>query len=334
MSRPAAVGRVTARIGAARDRAATSRAGLEVDGPEKPVVDVALSTVQRDVERAGGLLAGALAYRFLFWLLPFVLVVVGGLGFLGAADDAAPRDLARSAGVFGFAAQSIAQAGEDAPRTRTLALAVGLPALYIAGGALMKALSISHALMWGTPIPKVKRKPVKVVVLTGVLILIAALIAAEGAVRDRVPGLGLAVVLAFVVALFALWLFVSHHLPRSEGTTWWDLVPGALAVAVGAQVVHLVTIYYVSRKLAGASSTYGTLGAAASVLLSLFFIARVVVAGAALNAELWHHRQRRRGRRPAEGGAVTPPAAAVTPPAAAAAPSGSTAPSDTVIAGR
>ena len=51
--------------------------------------------------------------------------------------------------------------------------------------------------------------------------------------------------------------------------------------------MHLVTVYYVAHKVSHSSSTYGPLGAATAILLSLFLIARVIVFGASLNAELW-----------------------------------------------
>jgi uncharacterized BrkB/YihY/UPF0761 family membrane protein len=49
-----------------------------------------------------------------------------------------------------------------------------------------------------------------------------------------------------------------------------------------------------------ASSTYGALGGATAILLSLFLIARVIVFGASLNAEMWRRRELRRGSPDAE----------------------------------
>jgi len=115
----------------------------------------------------------------------------------------------------------------------------------------------------------------------------------ENRVRAESEGPGFFAVMFFIVIVAALWLFVAYHLPRAEGTTWIDVVPGAVAVAVGGQIVHLITVYYVSRKVAGASSTYGALGAAAGLLLSLFFLARVVVLGTVLNVEMWARKQQR-----------------------------------------
>src|SRR4051794_39684068 len=90
--------------------------------PNNRVVDTALSTYEHDVSHGGGLLAGALAYRFFFWTMPFALVLVGVLGF--------SKDAGERAGVFGFASGAIQDAETDASKTRWLALLVGLWALY------------------------------------------------------------------------------------------------------------------------------------------------------------------------------------------------------------
>lgn len=288
--KPSSIARVKGAVVAAKQRAETTREHLEAQRPDRPVVDIAFCTIERDIARGGGLLAGALAYRFFFWLLPFVLVLVAGLGFLAAADETAPQDLAETIGVVGFAAQSISDASETSERGRLWALAIGLPALYLASVSFVKALTVAHALLWGVPNRKVKRKPLAALAMTGVLVSAIAAIALENGIRSRTEGPGLIFALFFVVIVAALWLFVSWHMPRAE-TSLRDLVPGAIVFAVGVQFVHLVTVYYVSRKVAGASSSYGSLGAATGILLSLFFLARVAVLGATVNAELWARRQ-------------------------------------------
>jgi uncharacterized BrkB/YihY/UPF0761 family membrane protein len=288
--KPSSIARVKGAVVAARQRAETTRENLEAQRPQRPVVDIAFCTIERDIARGGGLMAGALAYRFFFWLLPFVYVMVAGIGFLATADETAAQDLARTVGVVGFAAQSIADAAETSSTSRWWALAVGLPVLYLASVSFVKALTIAHALIWGVPTRKLERKPVAALAMTGVLVGTIAAVAVENKIRSESPGPGLAVALLFVFVVAGLWLFVSWHLPRAE-TTLRELVPGAVVVAFGVQFVHLVTVYYVSRKVAGASSSYGTLGAATGILLSLFFLARVVVLGASVNAELWARRQ-------------------------------------------
>lgn len=243
--------------------------------PSSRVVDTALSTYEHDVSHGGGLLAGALAYRFFFWTLPFALVLVGVLGF---SKDAGDR-----AGVFGFASGAIADAETDAATTRWLALVVGLWALWWTSGALLKALRISHALVWGVPIPPLKKKWVQVLFLNATIIGLAVVLTVEHRVRQSAPTGGLIITLAFILLVAVLWVFVSWNLPHAA-STWNELVPGALLMATAAQGVHLFNVYFLGNKIERSSATYGVLGAAAAILLSLFLITRIVVASAELNA--------------------------------------------------
>jgi uncharacterized BrkB/YihY/UPF0761 family membrane protein len=128
--------------------------------------------------------------------------------------------------------------------------------------------------------------------MTAVLVASFLIIGLEQHVRQQSEGPGIIILTTFILLAAALWLWVTWKLPHSAATVW-QLVPGALLVAVGIQVVHVITVLYISRKVASSSSTYGALGAATAILLGLFFIARVIVFGAALNAELHRRRQER-----------------------------------------
>lgn len=243
--------------------------------PKNRMVDAALSTYEHDVSHGGGLLAGALAYRFFFWMMPFALVLVGVLGF--------SKDAGERTGLFGFASGAIADAGSDASKTRWLALIVGLWALWWASGSLMKSLRISHALVWNVPIPAVTKKWLQVLFLNATIIGLAVVLAVETRVRESSPTGGLIITLAFVAFVAVIWVVASWNLPHAAAT-WNELVPGALLLAFIAQAIHLFNVYFLGRKLERASATYGALGTAATLLVSLFLIARVVVASAELNA--------------------------------------------------
>jgi uncharacterized BrkB/YihY/UPF0761 family membrane protein len=52
-------------------------------------------------------------------------------------------------------------------------------------------------------------------------------------------------------------------------------------------VLHLATVYYFAPKLTRAPALYGSLGTAATLLVWLFAMSRIVVASAFLNATLW-----------------------------------------------
>ena len=92
------------------------------------------------------------------------------------------------------------------------------------------------------------------------------------------------------------WWLASWLLPHGDAPPV-ALVPGALLFAIAVQVMHLVTVLYLSRKLSSASELYGDLGGAATLLLWLYLISRLMVAAAMLNAAMWVRHQNRTARR-------------------------------------
>lgn len=82
-----------------------------------------------------------------------------------------------------------------------------------------------------------------------------------------------------------IWLGVASLLPHGDAH-WKALIPGALLVALGVQVIHLGTVLFIAEKIERASETYGSLGVAFTLLFWLFVISRVIVASAMLNAAL------------------------------------------------
>jgi uncharacterized BrkB/YihY/UPF0761 family membrane protein len=272
------------RIKAAQEQSQARWERIEASRPNNRTVDTVLSTYERDRVQGGSLLAGALAYRVFFWVLPFALLLVATMGFLSQGSRS-PKNWAASLGVLGFASSSVTQADAVATRAKWTLLVISVAGIYGTSVSLVKALRTSHALIWRVPLSPFHHRLKAVLFMNAAIFVIIGLLALEQGARKATPVGGLAVTLAFLVAVAAIWLVVTGFLPHG-GTTWRDLVPGAVVVAVGGQTVHLLTVYYVAHKLMRASATYGQLGAAAAVLLSLFFLARVIVAGAALNAHL------------------------------------------------
>ena len=91
-----------------------------------------------------------------------------------------------------------------------------------------------HSLVWDEPPPK--PKPLQAsLAFTGMACAFLAAIALTWWVRDDWPGL-FAPVLTFA-PLAAMWLWVSLHLPHRDAP-WKALLPGALLVAIGFQVLH------------------------------------------------------------------------------------------------
>ena len=94
-------------------------------------------------------------------------------------------------------------------------------------------------------------------------------------------------------ALAALWLVVSLEVPHADAR-WIDLIPGSLLYAVGFTGVLIFDAVMLSNLIASKTSTYGALGAAATLLLAFFLLGRVMVGAAVLNATLYQRRSRTR----------------------------------------
>ena len=74
-----------------------------------------------------------------------------------------------------------------------------------------------------------------------------------------------------VAPLAALWLWVSLHLPHRDAP-WRALLPGALLVAIGFQVLHEAVGHLLVPKLEKSTSLYGGLGATTTLLFFMYMI--------------------------------------------------------------
>jgi uncharacterized BrkB/YihY/UPF0761 family membrane protein len=91
---------------------------------------------------------------------------------------------------------------------------------------------------------------------------------------------------AFTIApLTGLWVLVSRHLPHGEAR-WHALLPGALVIAIGFQVLHGLVVNFLVPKLEKATTLYGSLGAMTTLLFFMYFVGRVVVTSPVLNSTL------------------------------------------------
>jgi uncharacterized BrkB/YihY/UPF0761 family membrane protein len=258
-------------------------------------VDALAEIVDRDLEVGGGIMAGALAYRLFVWLLPLALVVVGGLGIVSQAADSTPSDAASSFGVSGLVSSSVANAARSG--ARVYALLIGVPLLMIATRSVLRTLIVTHRLAW-VDMRSRTHKPTWVASARLLVALVSYFVIAG--VSHRVdPLLGPVPVLLTIVLMVpyaGLWLAVSVDLPRRDAP-WQALVPGAVLFAVGVELLHVVTEFYIAPHTASLEGTYGSLGIAAALLLSLFLISRLAVGAAIVNATLWDRRTRSVARR-------------------------------------
>ena len=251
-------------------------------------VDTLYVIADRDSEIGGGLMAGALAYRIFIWLLPFALVIVGGIGIAASASES-PEDAAQ-----------VARARRDrlalgcgghgrAPRGGTRSL-IGIPLLLWATRSLLKAVVVVHRLVWGDPrrtVPKptlaatasAPRLPRGLLRDPGARALGRDLDRERHAPDPRRP--------APRDCAGGCWSRCDCRIATRRGAT---SSPARSSMAVGLELISDVGIYLIAPRVESSQSTYGALGLAATLLFGLYLVSRLVVASAVVNATVWERR--------------------------------------------
>ncbi len=256
-------------------------------------------TFEVDLRTNGGVLAAAVAFRLFLLLIPLALALITGFGLLADSAHRSPQDLARQAGITGLIASAVGNAGELTTFNRIVLLAGGLYASLRAGKGLLRVLDTAHGLVWEErQLPK--RTSRSVLGLLGVAVFAIVVFTAVGRLRMASPAPGLlATVLAGAIPV-AGWCWAAGRLPHGDAPRW-ALLPGAVLLSIGLQVVHLTTVYYLSRQVVGRSDTYGALGVAMAALLWSYIVARLILVSAAFNAAAWRRTQAVAASPPATG---------------------------------
>jgi uncharacterized BrkB/YihY/UPF0761 family membrane protein len=251
------------------------------------VLDLTLDVVEEDREIGGGILAGALAYRLFLFVLPLALLLIAVLGLLADWFNSSPRSVGRDTGLVGLVSKDVAAAADGRS-----GVWIALSALVVLGYAtrvLYRAVGVVHALAWDHSAANARAE-------SRSLRLFAVGVAAQVALlttlstRDLTSSAETSVAtIGLVLGTSLVWLGVVNLLPHSSAR-WRDLLPGAVVFGVGILAIRTFDIYLLDFVHRSRSNAYGTLGAAAAVLLSLFFIGRLVVGSAILNATLFRRR--------------------------------------------
>jgi uncharacterized BrkB/YihY/UPF0761 family membrane protein len=274
------------RLAAARAKANEAGLRLVAARNEHASIDISFCWLERERGLAATVLAGGIAYRLFFWLLPVALVLGGVLGF-SSAESAESN--ARHIGLTGTAAKAVGDSVSDTGSARWVLLLTGVATLLWTSSWSMIAMRRVFALIWGVA-PPTGGNPLKhALAFSGVLAGLVAILAGGAWLRGAsdVPGL---VEFLTLGAFFGVWLWISARLPHADAPVR-ALLPGAALMAVGAQVIYAFSVFYVAVKLERSSALYGALGVAATFLFVLYIIGRLVVSSAVLNAELWRRKQ-------------------------------------------
>jgi membrane protein len=281
------------RIARAR-RSATeleTRARREFDRArdQHATVRLAVQAFESDRRRAGGLLAGGLAYRIFLWQIPLALFLVSAFGLATELSGDDPADLARKTGMTAALAGAISQAVAASQSTRWWLLILGAVLTVWAGRGVYRGVRLVSELAWETRAPRVSSLKGSLAV-TGFGVLAIAMQAFLPKLSEAldIPGVirfALGLTLASVLAFAVLRL-----LPRADAP-WTSIVPGAVLTGVGMRLLGLAASTYFASRLDKSGDLYGALGLAVVMMLYLFLIARLFVAAQFLNATLYRRRE-------------------------------------------
>lgn len=276
--RPSRTAALAARLSAARTRAETLPGGS--------LVREVLET-ERDL--GGGLIAGGVAFRVFLWLVPFGLVVAAILSFWSEHDRGGLERASREFGISAAATDAAADALQNGDRNAVIVLLFGLVTLAWFTIGAVRALVLSHALAWQLTPPRIGRPLRAILLFNGLYVSYIFVSAGLVWLREQLGVfalLGLVITLAAstAIAASAMWL-----LPR-RATDIRELLPGALLVAVGVQLINVAVLFYFAPRLGRSEETYGAFGTAATMLVWLYVISRLITGAAFLNSALWLRR--------------------------------------------
>jgi uncharacterized BrkB/YihY/UPF0761 family membrane protein len=275
-----------------RDKFATASETARSASERHVSLAVTFRAVERNRRVAASVLAGGLAYRLFLWSLPFGLLLGGALGFMNARST---EEAVATGGIPAAISKAVGDASRSAHSDSWWLLAVGVPLLLWAGYSGAKTVKLIHAVVWEEPPPKASPLA-ESLAFTGVLCAVWADVVLTWWLRDD-ESIGILVAVLDIAPLAGLWLWVSLRLPHGNAS-WQALLPGALLVALGFQVLHHVVVIFLVPKLDKSASLYGSLGATTTLIFFIYLMATLVVTAPILNSSLYRELHSRRETAP------------------------------------
>jgi membrane protein len=259
----------------------------------------------------------ALAYRGLFGLFPFLLILIVLAGALGLADyleQAMDQASAESSQhipeqlepvierakeqiqpLQRMVAQAQKQAGDD---LLLFGVALALWSISALAGTLTQALNAAYEVTetrrwWKMSALSLAFGPIlALVVIVSILLMligpdlierVAALVGLEEVFVSLWEWLRFPVALSLLAVVLSL---VYRFGPNAAGQRFHSVIPGAVLAVVSWAIASIGFSFYLAA-FANYGVTYGSLGAAVGLLFYLYLSASVVLFGAELNAALY-----------------------------------------------
>lgn len=245
-----------------------------------------LAVQKRYSELNGNYLASAVTLSAFLSLFPLLLFVIAVIGFFAANSPNLAGDIVSRLGLTGEAATAITSAVDTAEHSRRAASVIGVVGLLWSGLGLVAAFQYAINAAWQVTGRGWRDKLKGLMWLGGSTLLFLTSFATSAVIR-LLPGfLAPLGILAGLSVNLGLWLWTFKILATRD-IGWKALLLGAVAGALGLEVLKAVGAFYVPRAVASASALYGTLGVVFAILAWLLFFGRLVVYSAVVNVVRW-----------------------------------------------
>jgi membrane protein len=259
-----------------------------------PWLGTALDVHERVGETNGGPVASATTLMFFVALFPMLLVAIAVVGFVSVDNPDLADDVIEALGVDGAAAEVVTSAIDTAQDSRRAATVIGLVGLVWGSLGVAAAVSLAVRAPWQRKDPGVRAKVRGFIWLLGGTLPFLGAVGAGALLNDApdsvprwLPALGLVAIGLALELLFFLWTFWINA-DRKVG--WRTVLPGAIAGAIGFEVLKVAGATVVPRMVASSSALYGPIGAVLALLAWFALFARLIVYSSALNATLYEAR--------------------------------------------
>ena len=211
--------RGTEAVATAKSKAEDLRARVEASRPHSAVVDIAFGSYEHDTQVAGGILAGAVAFRIFLFIVPFVFFFVFAFGLYAEVVNKPVAEATDEAGIVGLLATTITNVGDQSFWSRVTLLVISGFALVSGARGLLKSLNAVHIIVWRLPRTRLQHQPRLIGGLILALLMTIVIAQLIDALREvSFPGwvLGTA---GFILIPAAIWLFASLKVvpPPSRG---------------------------------------------------------------------------------------------------------------------
>ena len=255
-------------------------------GERWPWLGTLLAVQQRFSDLQGGSAASAITLTVFLSLFPLILVVIAVVGFMSGSNHRLAADIVHDLGLTGQAAKTMQQTIDTARHSAKAASVIGLLGLAWSGLSVIAALQQGINLAWQSSGQGFKTKLLGVPWLVGAAVLFFGSFALSSLLAF-LPGwfapLNVVISLAVDLGLF-LWTF---WLLGTVKVGVKAVLPGAIAAALGFEVLKIVGSVYVPKLVASSSALYGSLGIVFAILAWLLFFGRLLVYSSVFNVVLY-----------------------------------------------